>query len=152
MIIKKSKNRLFLLILSAFLFIIIPSFSFAKDLPIGKWGGTDDKGAKILFIFDEENYVTNIIDNEVFGGKKYKRNNGQYYNCKYVIDKTKNPIWLDLVIYDMQGREVDRTECIMQFINNDKMRLRFNFNKQQKRHQTFDPNDKKSTIILDRIE
>jgi hypothetical protein len=117
---------------------------------IGEWKGTDYTGKSATLILDKSNHAVLVQDNQVIGGKEFELNKIKA-ECKYDIDYAKNPLWLDLVIYE-QGKteELGRLKGIVRFITDNKIEYRLNFNGE--RFDKFDPEDKESTIVLDKVK
>ena len=69
----------------------------------------------------------------------------------YKIDYSKNPIRLDIFGLDKKSKkEIKRLKCIIEFINDNQMKLRINFS-DTARFETFDENDGTNTIMLNKI-
>lgn len=135
---KKIKNIKSLLIIATI--FILQSCSNPNERHIGEWKGTD-KGASL--ILDKSNHAVFVSDNQVIGGKDFQMN-GFKVECKYEIDYSKNPILLDLVVYE-QGKEKGRLKGIIRFITDNKIEYRVNFT------DNFDPEDKENTVVLDKV-
>jgi hypothetical protein len=104
---------------------------------IGEWKGTDNSGKLASLILDKSNHGVFVIDNQVI-------------ECKYEIDYSKNPLWLDLVLYEQaKTQEIDRMKGIVRFITDNKIEYRVNFTGE--RFDKFDPEDKENTIVLDKV-
>ena len=116
---------------------------------IGEWKGTDNSGKLTSLILDKSNHAVLVFGNQVIGGKEFELKKIKA-ECKYDIDYSKNPIWLDLVIYE-QGKtqELGRLKGIVRFITDNKIEYRLNF--AGERFDKFDPEDKESTIVLDKV-
>jgi len=73
--------------------------------------------------------LVEILDDSipVLGGPFYKLNDGQPGTCKYEIDYSKNPIWLDVVVFPKgQNKEIGRMKGIVRFVSSNKMEWRIN--------------------------
>ena len=117
---------------------------------IGEWKGTDYTGKSATLILDKSNHAVLIQDNQVIMGKEFELNKIKA-ECKYDIDYSKNPLWLDLVIYEQgKTKEIGRVKGIVRFITDNKIEYRLNFNGE--RFDKFDPEDKESTIVLDKVK
>ena len=68
---------------------------------IGKWSGTDLAGVKATIIFRESGAGTIEFDNN-------------FYEFTYIIDYSKQPIWLDL-IYTRENKPF-RAKFLVKFI------------------------------------
>ena len=116
---------------------------------IGEWKGMD-KGNPADLILDKTNHATFIVDNQVFGGNDYKLESNPA-ECKYEIDYSKNPIWLDIVLYKKEGNvEKLRLKGIIRFITDSKIEYRVNL--KGERFPGFDTNDSLNTIVLDKVK
>ena len=132
---KKIKNIKSLLIIATI--FILQSCSTPNERHIGEWKGTDE-GKTVSLILDKSNYAVFVSDNQVIGGKDFQiakelpfwslsifLRNVIGFECKYEIDYSKNPILLDLVIYE-QGKtqEKGRLKGIIRFITDNKIEYR----------------------------
>jgi hypothetical protein len=140
------KNIKSLLIIATI--FILQSCSNPNERHIGEWKGTDE-GKTASLILDKSNHAVFVSDNQVLGGKDFQMN-GFKGECKYEIDYSKNPIWLDLVVYE-QGKtqEKGRLKGIIRFITDNKIEYRINVTGD--RFDSFDPEDKENTIVLDKV-
>lgn len=100
---------------------------------VGQWSGVDGKGIKGIILFRQEGTGTIQFENE-------------QYEFKYVIDYSKNPIWLDL-IYNREGKPF-HAKSIIQFVGENQLELRTFFDKD--RPTQFFYEDPKHTMILKR--
>ncbi|ESU19844.1 hypothetical protein FEDK69T_31000 [Flavobacterium enshiense DK69] len=117
---------------------------------IGEWTGTD-KGEKGSLILNEGNSAVFVIGNQVLGGKNFEIN-GVKASLEYEIDYSKNPIWLDLVLYEKEQKiEKGRMRGIVRFLTDTKMEYRVSFNPFSDRFTKFDSEDKENTIVLDKM-
>ena len=137
---KKIKNIKSLLIIATI--FILQSCSTPNERHIGEWKGTD-KGKTVSLILDKSNYAVFVSDNQVIGGKDFQMDG---FECKYEIDYSKNPILLDLVVYE-QGKtqEKGRLKGIIRFITDNKIEYRGLW------PTANDPEDKDITIVLDKV-
>lgn len=128
---------------------ILQSCSKPNQKHIGEWKGID-KGKTVSLILDNSSYAVLVQGNQVMGGKEFQIN-GIKADCKYEVDYSKNPIWLDLVVYEHgKSQEKVRMKGIMRFITDNKIEYRLDFT--GKRFETFDPEDKENTIVLDKVK
>jgi hypothetical protein len=142
---KQFKHIKSLLLISVI--FILQSCSNPNERHIGEWKGID-KGKTESLILDKSNHAILVQGNQVIGGKEFEMN-GIKGECKYEIDYSKNPIWLDLVVYEQgKSQEKVRLKGIMRFITDNKIEYRLDFT--GKRFDTFDPEDKENTIVLDK--
>jgi hypothetical protein len=143
-IIKKITKTLIVVLIS----VAILNCSSKNVRHIGEWKGTD-KGKTGSLIMDKTNHAIFVIDNQVLGGNDFVIN-GVKGECKYEIDYSKNPIWLDIVIYEKgKNEEKGRLKGIIEFITDNKIEYRLNLTGE--RFDKFDPEDKENTIVLDKI-
>jgi hypothetical protein len=127
---------------------ILESCSNPNERHFGEWKGTDNSGKSASLILDKSNHAVLVQENQVIGGNEFEIN-GIKGECKYEIDYTKNPIWLDLVIYEQgKAQEIGRLKGIIRFITEDKIEYRVNFDGE--RFDKFDSDDKEHTIVLDK--
>ena len=112
---------------------------------LGKWEGTDNAGETASISFEKDGYVVLYRSGETLGDKRDREP-----LLKYEFDYSKTPIWLDFVIYDLQGKEHGRMKSIVKFLADDKMVWRISEN-QSERPADFDEKDKESTIVLKRV-
>jgi hypothetical protein len=129
--------------------LILQSCSNTDERHIGEWKGVDNAGTLSL-ILDKTNHAVFVQGNQVLGGKDFKVK-GIKAECKYEIDYSKSPIWLDLVIYEEgETQESGRFKGIVRFITDKKIVYRINFTGE--RFDTFDPEDTKNTVVFDKVE
>jgi len=152
---KVSKNRVRHFLQSIILIIAVlslQSFSNFNEKHIGEWKG-EQRGETGTLILDNTNYAIFIIDNKVLGGDSFVTQKGNNAECKYEIDYSKNPIWLDIVVYvqDEQGKteEMGRLKGIIRFITDTTMEYRVGFD--GNRYENFDSEDEEDTIILHKV-
>jgi hypothetical protein len=82
----------------------------------------------MIFQFSADS-TAQILDDSipVLGGPGYFLNDGKPGVCKYEIDYSKQPIWLDLVVYEKgQSVERGRIKGIVRFPSSNRMDLRMN--------------------------
>jgi hypothetical protein len=145
--IKQNKISLFFSI--AFI-ILVMSCSNSNNKHIGEWIATDNF-SKLGIILDKDNNAVLYFANEVIGGDNFKIN-GVKTEVKYEIDYTKNPIWLDIVIYDTgENRKERRIKGIVRFISDNKMQYRMNFNQYANRDESFEIDNGEESFILNRV-
>jgi len=100
---------------------------------IGKWSSKDPEDKKATLILKEDGTGSIAFGNNI-------------NNFSYIIDYTKNPLWLDL-IYIRNGKPF-RAKLIVKFLDNNEMKLRSFFNEQ--RPKKFLEKDPKRALILKR--
>ena len=129
-------------------FISFNGYSNAEEKHIGEWKG-ESMGEVGSLVLDKTNNAVFFIGNEVMGGENFVFH-GKRGNCKYEIDYSKNPIWLDIVVYEQdKTEEIVRLKGIVRFITDNKIEYRLSFD--GNRFDNFDPEDKENTIVLDRV-
>ena len=130
--------------------IVIFGCSNSNQKHIGEWTGSD-KGEIGSLILNKGNSAVLVIGNQVLGGDNFEIN-GVKATLKYEIDYSKDPIWLDLVIYE-EGlkQEKGKLKGIIRFLTNTKMEYRLNFDPSADRFSKFDSEDKENTIVLDKV-
>jgi hypothetical protein len=144
---KTLKHFLFLPLLS--ILVMVTAFSIPPGKHVGTWKGEDSKEKIGSLVLDSSGYAMLLVDGETLGGKNFEMN-GIGAECKYEIDYSKDPVWLDIAIYNKESHhEMSRLKGIIKFISNDKIMYRINF--EGERYTRFDPNDKENTIILNRV-
>jgi hypothetical protein len=129
---------------------ILQSCSNTNQRHIGEWKGIDNKvNQPVSLVLDKSNHAVFVEGNQVLGGKDFVIN-GVKAECKYEIDYSKSPIWLDLLIYE-QGKTEAKTRIkgIVQFITDNKMQYRFNISGD--RFEKFDPEDQQYTMVLEKV-
>lgn len=130
-------------------FFILQSFSNPNERHIGEWKGIDHTGMVSSLILDKSNNAILVQGNRVLGGKDFEMN-GMKLECKYEIDYSKRPVWLDIIIYKSgTTQEKTRFKGIVQFITDTKIQYRVNFN--DGRYSKFDMLDKENTIVFDKV-
>lgn len=130
-------------------FILLASCS-SRQKHIGEWKGTDEEGTTMNIIFQSNSNCLLISGNKVSGGKQFLIGNKKE-ECKYEIDYSKDPIWLDVIIKQVgEIAEDEHYRGIARFITNDKLEWRVNWDGD--RFKEFDPNDRKHTILLSKVK
>ena len=130
--------------------ILIFGCSNSNQKHIGEWTGSD-KGETGSLILNRGNSAIFVLGNQVLGGDNFEIN-GVKAILKYEIDYSKDPIWLDFVIYEEgQTLEKGRLKGIIRFLTNTKMEYRSNFDPSADRFTKFDSEDKEYTIVLDKV-
>lgn len=129
--------------------LALHSCSNSNEKHIGEWKG-ESKGQTGSLVLDKTKHAVFVIGNEVIGGDNFVIQGGKKGECKYEIDYSKNPIWLDIVIYE-QGKteETVRLKGIVRFVTDNKIEYRMGF--EGSHFENFDPEDKENTIVLDRV-
>lgn len=130
--------------------IVLMGCSNSDQKHIGEWTGSDKEGKGSL-ILDKGNSAIFVFGNQVLGGDNFEIN-GVKATLNYEIDYSKDPIWLDLVIYaEGQNQEMARLKGIIRFLTNTKMEYRLNFNPSADRFTKFSNEDNNNTIVLDKV-
>lgn len=100
---------------------------------MGQWSGVDRTGTKGIFVFREDGTGSLQLDTE-------------RYDFRYVVDYSKEPVWLDLM-YTREGKPF-RAKTIIQFVGENQLELRTFFD--EDRPTQFFDKDLKNTMILKR--
>jgi hypothetical protein len=144
------KEKLIKRILIFALTILIFGCSNSNQKHIGEWTGSDKVKTGSLILY-KGNSAVFVIGNQVLGGDNFEIN-GVKSTLKYEIDYSKDPIWLDLVLYEEgQKQENVRLKGIIRFLTNTKMEYRLNFDSSAERFTKFDIEDNENTIVLDKV-
>jgi hypothetical protein len=145
----KNLNKISEIIVVATIISLV-NCSSENNRHIGEWKGTDNTGKTVILILNKTNHAVLVLDNQVLGGEEFEIN-GIKAECKYEIDYSKNPIWLDLVALEKgKAQEKGRFKGIVKFITDHKIEYRVNFSGE--RFDKFDPEDKENTIVLDKTK
>ena len=143
------KQFIRILFVTVFALFVMISSNFAVQNPetrhIGKWEGTDNTGKTAAIIFDKDGYASLNMDGEVLGGKRDTEP-----IVKYEFDYSKKPIWLDLILCDISGKEKARMKSIVKFMADDRMVWQTG-DDFTKRPAAFDESDKENTVVLKRV-
>lgn len=128
---------------------ILQSCSNSNERHIGEWKGTDNTGKTASLVLDKNSHAVFVINNQVLGGTEFEMQ-GVKAECKYEIDYSKNPIWLDIVICEKGKKEEKaRLKGIIRFITDNKLEYRLNFGGE--RFDKFDSDENENTIVLDKV-
>lgn len=112
---------------------------------IGKWQGTDSSGGTATVIFGQDGSFTMFIDGtEVIG-------DSADIKVRYAFDLSKDPAWLDIIVYDADGKELGRMLSIVKFTDPDTMLWRM-YDDHTVRPTEFDENDTEDTVKITRIK
>lgn len=133
------------------LFIFFVSCSKPDNRFVGEWNATDSRGLNnIKLILDNENNVILQDGNEIIGGKNFVGKNGKKGQMKYVVDSSKNPMWMDLIFTNLETKRNDTLpKGIVRFITDNKMEYRVSSGK---RCDSFTfANDESESIVFDKI-
>lgn len=141
--------RTFKAILLLSITVILFSCSNEKQRHIGEWKGTD-KGQTGTLILDKTNHAVMVVGNRVIGGNEFEIDSTKL-ECKYEIDYSKDPIWLDIIIAEKGKPEKGRLKGIIRFITNDKIEYRRNIGAGD-RFDNFDTMDKENTLVMERVK
>jgi len=118
------------------------------DKLAGEWTATDDTGDHGSMIFEKDHHVTLTMGNTVVGGASFEAN-GKKGECKYEVDESKTPMWLDLLVYvDGSKTEPTRLKGIARFVTDTKLQYRLSL--VGDRDTTFDAADAKNTLLLEK--
>ncbi len=109
---------------------VFPLMSFTTESDhekfIGKWIG-EDKGEIGYINFDNEGYAFFEMQGRIFGGKEFIFD-GKKGKMTYEVNSKTNPIQLDFVITKLEDGEQKRLLCIVEFSDNNTMKMALNFN------------------------
>lgn len=137
------------LISLTFAIALMFSCSTKTEKHIGEWKGTDNNGTTTILTLDKTSHATLKSNNEMIGGDNFEIS-GMKVECKYEMDYTKNPMWLDIVLIDIaQKQEKGRLKGIVKFITDTKMELRLNT--EGNRFDSFDAKDKTNTMLFEKV-
>ena len=117
------KNLLLLLLVIPFLSV---SAQTSEEKLIGKWAG-QDKNEIGYFIFQENGFAAFELQGQVFGGEEFEFR-GMKAKMTYKIIDNANPIQLDLVVKLLESDEENKLFCILEFIDDDTIKLALSFN------------------------
>jgi hypothetical protein len=126
------------------------SCSSKYERHLGKWKGGDSRETMNI-IFDKTNHAVLLVGDKVMGGDNWQVD-GEKLECKYEIDYSKDPIWLDIIFYKYEKKEEkQRLKGIVRFLTDTKIELRLQFSPSGERFYNFDSADKSSTMIFDKV-
>lgn len=131
---KRIFNRIGLL---SFILLFLLSCN-QKQPHIGIWEKREN-GRLLIFQFSADS-TAQILDDSipVLGGPGYLLNDGKPGICKYEIDYSKQPIWLDLVVYEKgQSFERGRIRGIVRFPSANRMEVRMTMAPNAERFKDF---------------
>ncbi len=132
------------------LILAVYGFSVPDQRHLGEWVGIH-RGDTGIIILNSGNIAEFIFNNEVMGGDGFEVN-GIKAVLQYEIDYTKDPIWLDFVVYEVgQEQEKGRIKGIVRFLSDTQMELRVSFDSSIDRFLAFDSEDTDNTIILNKV-
>jgi hypothetical protein len=146
---KKTLHFPTLLLLSLLLFL--PACQSETERHIGEWSGVSS-GDEGSFTLREDHTATLTLGRHQIGGKvfKFRDTEGVF---KYEIDYTKDPIWLDFVVFDKAtNKELLRMKSIIRFISHKRMEWRINLLNPTERFTEFDPKNGSNTLILEKVK
>jgi hypothetical protein len=142
---KKTTNRL---IFYLSVILTLGACSGPSSKLVGEWKGNDNRGKKNVVIFKNDNIAEWISENTILGGEHFEIE-GEKAELKYEVDYSKDPIWLDLVIYrNGIPLEDKRIKGIVRFPSDTRMEWRIGM---ENRYITFDSRDMNSTMLLDKV-
>ena len=122
------KSQWIISLFSIFLGIAICSCSSntENEKHIGEWEGVSE-GKMVNMVLDESmNAIMSGDGQETIGGDDYYVKEGLRGFCKYEIDYSKNPIWLDIVLSDEDPNSNIEVKLIgiIRFLAEDKIEYR----------------------------
>ena len=119
-----------------------------NDIHVCKWAGLDGF-QPVIIILKKDSFALLKLDGKIFGDKDFIID-GVKAECKYEIDYSKKPIWLDIVFYEAETKfEFGRFKGIVKFLTNDKMIFRVAFEGERK--DKFDMKDLETNITLKKV-
>jgi len=132
------------------LVFIFTGCSNNEDKIVGEWSGLD-RGEVFKLILDKNKEATLVSNNLVLGGKDFIVK-GIKAQMRYEINYSKEPIWLDLIVYRNDKEETTTIKGIVKFITDTKIQYRLNLTPNGERFDGFDVEDKSNTIVLDKVK
>lgn len=111
---------------------------------VGKWQGLS-KGDLGAFVFMPDGKV-DVIKN----GKSLRDDLQNGEDSLYVVDTSKNPMHLDIIILNSSGKERGRLKAIFEYISSKSIRVRLSFD--GIRPDNFLNSTEEDTIVLDKVE
>jgi len=143
-----NKNSLKYLII--YILLICSINVYSQRSLFGLWKGVDRGEVGFLRLDDKGVAIFSFYD-ETLGGEDFMVN-GVSAKLTYLVDSTKNPINLDFIVTNLDSNlELGRLLCIVEFIDDLKIKLRINF-EGPVRPVNFMPVNNEETLILDKIE
>lgn len=104
--------------------IVLPSFKIQAPAGfsiIGKWQGiSKNTGAKIIFIFDKEGFVSTVEDGKVLEGKGHYIRGDKYQNT-YKVDMASTPLRMDIVMIDVANNQKVTRKGVFKVINTNEI-------------------------------
>lgn len=124
---------------------LIFSFKPKSNQHIGIWKGVDN-GETGYFTFDTAGFATLEIEGQVMGGRSFHQN-GVTAQMKYTVDYSKKPIWIDLIVTNVEThQETLRARGIIEFLSADQMKISLNLQTGLRPYEFVDS----ETILLSR--
>lgn len=121
----------------------------ASDI-VGKWHGVDYWNNPSDLVFTENGFTSFTINGETLGGENFNIK-GEKADLKYELDFSKNPYWIDLVVYSKsETKEKGRIKGIIKFVDIDTVIIAMSFD--DKRIENFDSENQESTILMKRTK
>ena len=131
------------------LLLLTPILSFnvlqTKVDIVGKWSGEDKKEIG-TFIFDSEGYAKIDARGKIIGGKNFNMG-GISAKMTYNYRANKNPVEIDIIISEIEGKHLNTIYLFAEFIDNDTMKAGFLRDKNDPKEFTDD-----NSIILNRVK
>jgi len=138
------------ILITIVLFSYVPAGIIQTDNKlVGEWNGTDYWNNKSDLIFTTEKNVSLTINGQKIGGKDFEVK-GVKAELKYELDKSKNPIWIDLIAIETESKtEKGRILGVLKFIDDNNAEILLNFNGE--RFENFDKENEQSIIKMNRV-
>lgn len=102
-----------------------PGIDKYSVLIVGEWEGADDTGKEGIFIFKKDGRVDFVLDGKTFND--FAEGDPDIY-LKYELDTSFQPMHLDFVMSSNQIGFSQAIKMIIEFINEDEIRVASNFN------------------------
>jgi hypothetical protein len=132
-------NQKFQFLLFLVFGILMLSLQTIPQKHVGTWAGLNQEGGETKMTLDSSG-------NAIF------EEDGDKLECRYKIDYSKNPIWLDIIVLKKNTNvELMRKKFIIRFLSEFKMELRVNTNGDA-RFDKFDSSDKETNLFFYKID
>jgi len=146
------KSQWIISLLSILLGIAIFSCSSANKKHIGEWEGVSE-GEMVNLVLDESmNAIMSGDGQETLGGDDFYLQDGVKGFCKYEIDYSKNPIWLDIILSDENSNTEVKLLGIIRFLADNKIEYRMSPPFSTDRFDDFDQKGAGVTTFLEKVD
>ena len=134
--------------------LIIPATVFTQNmvtdtLCTGEWSGTDGSGKEASIVFDKDGFAMLKIDGQILGSRDTSINKKGV--VRYVLDYTKDPVWLDFNIYNLNGKQVGAMKTLVKIYGCQELDITIGFALNE-RPKKIDVMDNKNTMVLHRVQ